>query len=119
MQVNPVKQFVKNNMGICRVEIVEKINNNSWGKNLKQILIKALNEAEATLPKGKSLGYDIKKVVKIVEESKTPKIAKERMQKELKLKPMPPRAEAQEFYKNDDGTNGEALAEFMFNFLFR
>lgn len=104
-------------MGISGIEIAEKINNNSWGKNLKQILIKALNESESTLPKGKSLGYDIKKVVKIIEESETPKIVKERIQKELKLKPMPPRAESQGFYKNDDGTNGEDLAEFIFELL--
>ncbi len=105
-------------MGIAGLEIAERINNNSYGKNLKQILIKALNEAESTLPKGKSLGYDIKKVAKIIEESETPKIAKERMEKELKLKPMPPRQEVQEFYKNDDSSgNGEALAEFMFSAL--
>lgn len=105
--------WAKAEMGISGVDIAEKINNNSWGKNLKQILIKALNESEATLPKGMSLGYDVKKVVKIIEESETPKIAKERMKKELKLKPMAPRAEAQEFWANDDGANNEGLAEFM------
>ena len=52
-------------------------------------MINILNDAQKSLPKGKSLGYDIKKVVKIIEESETPKIALEKIEKELKLKPMP------------------------------
>ena len=110
--------WFKAEMGITGIEIADKVNDNSWGKNLKQILIRSLNESESTLPKGKSLGYDIKKITKIIDESETPKIAKERIQKELKLKPMPPRQASQEFYDNDDSSGGgEALAEFMFNFL--
>lgn len=106
--------WFKAEMGINGITMIEKVNNNSWGKNLKQILIRALNDAEATLPQGKSLGYDVKKVVKIIEESDTPKIAKDRIQKELKLKQMPPRPEAQDFWKEDSSSgNGEGFAEFM------
>lgn len=109
--------WFKAEMGITGIEIAEKINNNSWGKNIKQILIKCLNESESTLPKGKSLGYDIKKAITIIKESETPKIAKERIHKELKLKPMPPKAEFPEGLGNDNGTNGEDLVEFTFQLL--
>ena len=44
-----------------------------------------MEKAVVTTPKGKSLGYDVTKVVKILEESETPKIAVERLQKELNL----------------------------------
>ena len=76
-------------MGISLISTLEKFNKNSWGTNIKQNLINILNDAQKSLPKGKSLGYDIKKVVKIIEESETPKIALEKIEKELKLKPMP------------------------------
>lgn len=107
--------WFKAEMSINAIEIIEKVNKNSWGKNLKQILIKSLNNSAADLPKGKNLGYDAKKVVKILEESETPKIAKERLQKELNLKPMPPKKETQEFYQLDGDEDGEDLVEMMFH----
>lgn len=104
--------------GISGIEIAEKVNNNSWGKNLKQILIKALNDAESTLPQGKSLGYDVKKVIKILEESETPKIAKERILKELNLKPMPSRCDLPKLPMDiDDLTNSEDFAEYIFQYI--
>ena len=109
--------WFKTEMGINAIEIIEKVNKNSWGDNLKQILIKSLNDSMDALPQGKNLGYDVKKVVKILEESETPKIAKERLQKELKLKPMPPRSEAQDFYKIDGDEDGEDIVELMFQFF--
>ena len=96
-------------IGICGIDLAEKFNGNSWGKNLKQIIIKILNNSEAMVPEGKSLGYDIKKVVKIVEESDTPKITKERMQKELKLKPMSLKADVKNFDIATIGNNEQSL----------
>ena len=98
-------------MSINGIGLAEKCNGNSWGRNLKQIFINNVNNAEESLPKGKSLGYDVKKVIKIIEDSETPKIANERLQQELKLKPMLPKQETQEFYKDslDDANDGSFL----------
>lgn len=102
--------WFKAEMGINLIGSIEKFNNNSWGKNLKQNLIKLLEESEVTLPKGKSLGYDVKKAVKIIEGSETPKMALERLQKELNLSPMP--AQFLEVKGVDMGLSNEECLEF-------
>lgn len=110
--------WFKAEMSINGIGLAEKFNGNSWGRNLKQIFINNLNNAEESLPKGKSLGYDVKKVIKIIEDSETPKIANERLQQELKLKPMLPKQETQEFYKDSlDDTNDGSFLEFALALL--
>lgn len=110
--------WFKAEMSISGVEMVEKLNNNTWTAELKDILINTLNESVSTLPKGKNLGFDAKKAAKIIEESETPKIARIRLAEELKIKSMPPKQESLEvmnnFGENDTGAN---FLEFVFQIL--
>lgn len=110
--------WMKSEFGITAIETTELLNNNSWGKSLKNRIISILQSAKADIPKGKSLGYDIDKAIEIVEKSETPKIAKERLAKELKIKPMAPRGDVQKSLKeNEFLQEGEDGVEMMLSLL--
>ncbi len=89
----------------------------SWSKPIKNRIISILQSAKANTPKGKSLGYDIDKAIEIAEKSETPKIAKERLAKELKIKPMAPRGDAQSLKDNEFLQEGEDGVELMLSLL--
>ena len=80
--------WFKAEYGISALEMAKIINNNSWGKSLKDSVINILNQAKNDLPKGKSLGFDIDKAINIVKGSKTPLDAEKILAQELKIKPM-------------------------------
>lgn len=81
--------WFKAELSLNGIDICERANNNSWGKDLKQIIVKSLEDAQANLPEGKSLGVDSKKLIQIIKSSKTPKDARLQIEKELKIKAMP------------------------------
>ena len=108
---------MKSEFGISAIETTELLNNNSWGKSLKNRIISILQSAKASAPKGKSLGYDIDKAIEIVEKSETPKIAKERLAKELKIKPMAQKDDAQKIKDNGFILEGEAGVEMKLSLL--
>ena len=81
--------WFKTEISLNGIDICEKANNNSWGKDLKNIIIKSLEDAQANIPEGKSLGVDSEKLIQIIKSSKTPKDARLKIEKELKIKAMP------------------------------
>lgn len=103
--------WMKSEFGITAIETTEFLNNNSWGKSLKNRIISILKGAQAEIPKGKTLGFDVDKAIGIIESSETPNIAKERLAKELNIKPMAPRDEnaikdgAASFESGEDAVN--------------
>lgn len=105
--------WFKAELSLNGIEMCEKANNNSWGKDLKQIIIKSLEDAKANLPEGKSLGVDSNRLIQIIKSSKTPKDARIQIEKELKIKAMPAAIES------DIGTEilGEDNIKNMLSFL--
>ena len=78
--------WMKSELAFNYISASEVLNNNSWGKKLKERTINLLKTAKDTLPEGKGLGYDVDKVIAIIEKSENPKVAKENLAKELKIK---------------------------------
>lgn len=78
--------WMKSELAFNYISASEVLNNNSWGKTLKERTINLLKTAKDTLPEGKGLGYDVDKVIAIIEKSENPKVAKENLAKELKIK---------------------------------
>ena len=78
--------WMKGELAFNYIGASEVLNNNSWGKTLKERTINLLKTAKDTLPEGKGLGYDVDKVIAIIKKSENPKVAKENLAKELKIK---------------------------------
>lgn len=105
--------WFKTEVSLNAIDMCKRANNNSWGKDLKQIIIKTLEDAQSTLPKGKSLGVDSNKLIKIIKSSKTPKDALIQIEKELKIKAMPPK----DLAELGDEIQGEDGVKYMLEYL--
>lgn len=105
--------WFKAELSLNAIDMCERANKNSWGKDLKQIIIKSLEDAQTNLPEGKSLGVDSKRLIQIIESSKTPKDARIQIEKELKIKAMPPK----DTTNFDNEIQGEDSIKYMLSFL--
>lgn len=109
--------WMKSEFGITAIETTELLNNNSWGESLKNRILSILKDAKENIPNGKSLGYDIDKAIEIIDKSETPRIAKERLAKELNIKPMAPRGDIQKIKEDAMLDDGEDSIDMLLSII--